>query len=154
MPRVGRPEDEVWRCYTEARVVGTRRRLGKCKGCGQSISGLAYRLRRHADRCLGLADRGLWKLTNDRQGAVQATLRRGAPVLAGMAPTGDQVTRQLARTIYSLNLPFKSAADPQLRQLLAMSSPGVPSGALVALHFCLRCRFQVTITPTTWRPVA
>ena len=51
MPRVGRPEDPVWRGYNVHMEKGFK--CGRCKACDNVVSNNTYRLRRHVALCEG-----------------------------------------------------------------------------------------------------
>jgi hypothetical protein len=109
--------DDVWRCYTRYRTPGVNGGyIGDCLGCGVRVAGLTYRLRRHADACASLKQKGLWGLM-----AKQPTI-----IIGGRTKREDNaVLMQLAKVFYSLNIPFMGIENKELRVLMNMVAPGL-----------------------------
>ena len=107
----GRQLDPVWRFFDRRKKPGNGGHVGKCRGCGEEVNGLTYRLRRHADSCDGLRAMG-----NDRPQQQQ--------VLAFPKGTASQCATAIARCIFATNLPFSTVSNPAFKSMIHNLNPG------------------------------
>ena len=143
----GRELDDVWRCYTRkfrAQAGTGGRYFGVCTGCQRETSGVTYRLRRHASCCESLHALGLWEPPRQAQ-------RTLVGMLHGHGQQ-DAFEQQLARVVYSGNLPFRAVDDLQMVKFLKQISPGmqIPSrknlaGRLLDEEHCRQVKHLVAI---------
>jgi hypothetical protein len=132
---VGRPEHAVWRGYEILTVDGAK--SGKCRGCGKVIGNNqvehhhgcfpctnTYRLRRHVLGCEAQHDLRA-KLVHEQKPPKQIEL--------AFKPCNKTLQQQLARAVFSLNLPFCAVEGGQFRKLMQTCSPGMPF--VCAFHF-------------------
>ena len=108
------------------RIHGRKAYLGTCKGCGEKVAGVVYRLTRHADACVRLVQLNLWaRASGAPQFASSKELKqvRLAPQRSASEVQGIQA--QICRLIYSTNLPFSAARNVQLMGFMEMVCPGV-----------------------------
>lgn len=113
---VGRQLDVVWRCYHRQRIPGGYQ--GCCLGCGQMVTGLTYRLKRHADGCKPLKTLGLWTLS-------VATRPQGQAQLKFPSTPKERVVQLVARTIFANNMPFTSIGNKDFKALINTLAPNV-----------------------------
>ena len=130
MPRVGRPEHTVWRCYKKEHVPNSKSFRGVCLGCQKEIAGLTYRLLRHADSCERLHQINLWSAPKPIKKESQQSLL----VLKMGKAEIVEAQRKVARFVYSSNLPFSVVRNKEFVELMKSLSPTfqMPSAEKVA----------------------
>jgi hypothetical protein len=114
MPRAGRPENQVWRCFGPVkRESGRKSDSRACKGCGVPVSNLSKRAVAHADYCGALHRQGLWRPP------------RMLDVITTMPTQHEAIVQAVARAVFSLNLPLRVVDHACFKGLVQTLRPGV-----------------------------
>lgn len=110
----GRQLDVVWRCFHRQKAPGGY--IGVCLGCGGTITGLTYRLRRHASTCQRLRSLGLWQVGSCGRNNSQSVIK--------FTP-GTKAIEAIARMVFATNLPFSAIQNKYFRDMIKVLSPGL-----------------------------